>query len=385
MARKGASARLELRLGPSPLLASLHALHEAAAEAGPAEVGSTLARGLDKTLRRSDRALARVRTLLEWLMHQELCSQPGQRAARKGAPRTVRWAAPSLVRADVARVAHKASKEGERTGPWHVTLAALRSLLGALGEMPWLRVLELRWNGRTKELAEVRARLGEFTAALRAQAEEAEEPEEEPARVAAERPRARAAEAPREERAKREEPAKAKAKPRREKGPVRGFGGLPEDAEPAAGATPAAQRGMTEEARFFLREAGLEERWPCEREALETARRRVLARLHPDRHAGASTADFQRAAEGARQLVAALEAAGVGTPPVAASAPEAKPARPQVVPAEKSGEERAEKSAEKKPERREKVRGKSAARGAPGGAWVAGAQGQWPPPAAATG
>ncbi len=179
------------------------------------------------------------------------------------------------------------------------------------------------------------------------------------------------------ERLERESRARAK-KARKKAKPTTSFGGLPDDAEPEDRSREKEQlgaRGLVLDAEFFLDEAVLP--WPCEARALDSARKSLLVRFHPDRAGDAGVEKFQRAMRGYHVLVRALEKLGSNTraadhgPRVAAAhatqPPPPAPAKAREdAPAEKAAAEKRAKQPTATPAAR-----RQAVRGA--------AVGEWPP------
>lgn len=105
-----------------------------------------------------------------------------------------------------------------------------------------------------------------------------------------------------------------------------GFGGLPDDATselpPVPRPEPRSARGLGLDAEFFLEVAELHA-WPCAQPVLHAARRRVIARLHPDHAGDHAGREFHRALKGFAELLplCAHDAPAPVPPPVAAPAP----------------------------------------------------------------
>lgn len=231
------------------------------------------------------------------------------------------------------------------TGDEHarVTSVAARSVLEAVRTDLWVSAVEAR-SGRARVDAgalckEVRAHLERAERAAqkaaernarvqREQAREERERQESEERAQRARREARAARrAQREheeraraeqerlerERAEREARAKSAAsaksgKGKRGKGKPTSFGGLPDDAEPedrTREPEKLGKRGLPLDAEFFLDEAAIP--WPIDGRTLESARKSLLVRFHPDRAGDAGVEKFQRAMRGYQALVKAIE------------------------------------------------------------------------------
>jgi hypothetical protein len=111
-----------------------------------------------------------------------------------------------------------------------------------------------------------------------------------------------------------EKPPKKSKRTARAKQTTQSFGGLPDDAEPTnhkAPTEPVSTRGLSLDAEFFLEQSELP--WPSTKEQIDRARKKVLARLHPDRAGVDSTTQFHRAMRGIDALLRLLSKDGATT------------------------------------------------------------------------
>lgn len=305
-------------------------------------VSVALRAALQQELERAREPLSLLAECLWWLAESKLFRR--DRAANKAAAswrpgKPVRSAA--LFEGELTLDVPKLAAQVE-TGDEHarVTSVAARNVLDALRSDAWVSSVDAR-SGRVRADAgalarEVRAHLERAERAAqkaaersaRAQREHEREEREREAREARERQERRAArsarraeqqareERERQEREEREARAKraksaegaASKKGKRSKGKPTSFGGLPDDAEPEDRTREPEQlgkRGLPLDAEFFLDEAALA--WPIDGRTLESARKSLLVRFHPDRAGDAGVEKFQRAMRGYQALVKAIE------------------------------------------------------------------------------
>lgn len=311
---------ISFRVKPSPALSALFTL-----DASPT-VGETFRAALDDELERVREPLSLLAECVWWLADQKLF-----RRTRDGSRDTGAWKPGKPVRTtglfdgelavDVAELSAEVESGDDSA---RVTSVAVRNVAEALREGALVVADDAR-AGRVRSpisglAKEIRAHLERAERAAQRVAErlakeqERERAREEQAREEREREkqarlREREERRAREERERlaREQRASAPKAAKRKSKPT-SFGGLPDDAEPEDRTQEKEQlspRGLPLDAEFFLDEAKLP--WPCEARAIDSARKVLLARFHPDRAGEGATVQFQRAMRGYQALVKAIE------------------------------------------------------------------------------
>jgi len=330
--------RLSFAIEPTPLLDALGLV----VAAGPSPSGRVglvddrLVRAVTRSLSAHAPVLAMFERWCRWLVsHEQVQVTPLPTPRRARGPM---WRVRVEGRVDLKSLGPALEAAGGRvdSAP-HTTLYALRALLREAATGPLWSIVGLSSGKQALTPAEALraleglargAGLGEGVVPRRFDAARGEragggrrtpEPEaaaEEP--VVPEVPKARkttkapkVAEASKVAEAKvAEAPAPKVSRPRVRKAPPTtqgGFGGLPDDATseapPLPQVEPKSARGLGLDAEYFLEVAAVAS-WPCARGVLRDARRRVIARLHPD-HAGDDAGrDFHRALKGFTELLA---------------------------------------------------------------------------------
>jgi hypothetical protein len=304
---------ISFRVKPSPALSALFTL-----DTSPT-MGATFRAALDDELSRVREPLSLLAECVWWLADRKHF-----RRTRDGAKDSGAWKPGKPVRTtslfdgelavDVAELSAEVESGDEAA---RVTSVAVRSVADALRDGALVIADDAR-AGRIRTTVaglakEIRAHLERAERAAHRAAERSAK-EEERERQARERERIERARERDEKRAREEEARRArearstKAHAGKRKAKPSSFGGLPDDAEPEDRTKEREQlspRGLPLDAEFFLDEARLP--WPCEARALDSARKVLLARFHPDRAGEGATAQFQRAMRGYQALIKAIE------------------------------------------------------------------------------
>ncbi len=310
--------RLSFSIGPTPLLDALGLVAAspplASGQAGL--VDARLVRAVGRSLEAYEADLARFVALRAWLAAHELVRVTPLPAGRRG--RGPSWRARVEGAVDLRALERGlAAEAGRVNAPLHTSLYALRALLaeGASGGPLWA-ITALTSGKRPVTAREaLRALEGLVRASGLADGatprrfdpsrvpQRAQSPQETPAPKTAPKTSPRMAPEAVAEAAPRVARARTRKAPPSSQG---GFGGLPDDATSEAPEVPRVEprsaRGLGFDAEFFLEvaEVGV---WPCSRGALREARRRVIARLHPDRAGEVVGRDFHRALKGFTELL----------------------------------------------------------------------------------
>lgn len=307
--------------GPGTALLALATLAGLRRGRGPSLVHDELRRELRHAVASLEAELGLHLACLAWLDRRGLAVLG--RASPRSADALVRALHPVELRVDLEALDAALGAEGRGPdGKAHTTLFALRTVLKTLHRGDLCDRLAVRAGTRRVELDAVLREIER-----RAKRHGFRDDTTVPARFG---PKAGATDTPPAPAPPAAEavPPKPRRSPRRAapRAVPEGFGSLPDDAVsegPSPAAPPPDPHAPSDDARFFLREAGLEA-WPCDRLLLDRARRAVITRLHPDRAGDHTARDFHRAIKGHAELIALLDlldppatapAAPVATPP----------------------------------------------------------------------
>lgn len=325
--------KVDIEIKPTERATSLLQLvHEA--RMGGWRFGRNLRREVMDESRAWSKSLNVLEESLSWLEKQKIAYVDRRRAS---AGRTMpAYAHPVVISVDIRDVTARVGEENAHAEKWQLVAFALRNVLLFGERSVWIEPLTVKLNTRHHTLESLRLLLDELLAAhgcsfektqrgvTRAQRPVAVPPDTQPKtqrdtehknttqpqpeQPATARPSASSQPSPTPDAHETEAP-RTRRRTRKHQPDSAGFGGLPEDAESRPrGQEPVEMgpRGITLDAEFFL-EQGKVAQWPCSRDELESARRRALMALHPDRVGEQGTRLFQRAVRGFNELVRWVE------------------------------------------------------------------------------
>jgi hypothetical protein len=358
--------RLSFSIEPTPTLDAMALLVSAAPPVAGrvALVDPRLVRAVTRALDPHAALLARFVTLSAWLARHDHARITPAASGRRAV--TPPWRARVDVTLNLRALARGLAAEGGRVdGPHHTALFAARALLQASAAGPLWIVTSLRAGSQEVTTTEALRALEALArdSALRdgamprrfdpnrpprvarvATPEEAPPTPAPPIAPVAKPPTARTKPATKAPPTPVEAPptpaapsARVRARRRTAEAPPSaqgGFGGLPDDATselpPTPRPEPRSARGLGLDAEFFLEVAELHA-WPCAQPVLHAARRRVIARLHPDHAGDHAGREFHRALKGFAELLPLCAHDAPAPTPVPVPTPVAAPppARPR--------------------------------------------------------